>query len=152
MAAAMLRVLTLATLFPSAAQPSTGVFVEHQTVGLAALPDVELEVVSPVGIPLWPLSLHPHYAPRARLPERERWKGLTVHRPHYPVWPGISQAGTARTIARTLLPMLRELRQSFQFDIIDAEFFWPDGPAAMALSQAIGVPFSVKARGADIHY
>jgi len=34
--------------------------------------------------------------------------------------------------------------------VIDAEFFWPDGPAAMRLAQALGVPFSIKARGSDI--
>jgi glycosyltransferase involved in cell wall biosynthesis len=55
-------------------------------------------------------------------------------------------------MAAALLPMLRQLRVRFPFDVIDAEFFWPDGPAAMLLSRALGVPFSVKARGADIQY
>ena len=36
--------------------------------------------------------------------------------------------------------------------MIDAEFFWPDGSAAMHLAEALGVPFSIKARGSDIHY
>lgn len=148
----MLRVLTLATLFPNDAAPSLGVFVERQTLGLAALPDVELQVVSPIGLPLWPLSLHPHYAPRADLPERELWKGIEVHRPRYRVWPRFGEAGTARSMARSLLPLLRDMRKRFAFDVIDAEFFWPDGPAAMTLSSALGIPFSVKARGADIHY
>ena len=35
--------------------------------------------------------------------------------------------------------------------MIDAEFFWPDGPAAMRLAAELGVPFSIKARGSDIH-
>ena len=148
----MLRVLTLATLFPSAAAPQLGVFVERQTLGLAALPDVELEVVSPLGLPLWPLSLHPHYAPRRHLPARETWKGLTVHRPRFHVWPRLAPTGAARTIARTILPLLREIRHRFAFDVIDAEFFWPDGPAAMHLSRMLGVPFSIKARGGDIDY
>jgi glycosyltransferase involved in cell wall biosynthesis len=55
-------------------------------------------------------------------------------------------------MADALLPMLRDLRERFRFDVIDAEFFWPDGPAAMHLSRALGVPFSIKARGADIQY
>jgi hypothetical protein len=58
----MLRVLTLSTLFPNDAQPTFGVFVERQTLGLAARSDVELEVVSAIGLPPWPLSRHPHYA------------------------------------------------------------------------------------------
>jgi teichuronic acid biosynthesis glycosyltransferase TuaC len=147
----MLRVLTLATLFPNGARPTFGLFVERQTRTLAALPDVELQVVAPVGVPAWPLSRHGHYAPLAALPLKETLDGLVVHRPRYRVWPGIGKAGTARAMAAALLPMLREIRAHFPFDVIDAEFFWPDGPAAMRLARALGVPFSIKARGSDIH-
>jgi glycosyltransferase involved in cell wall biosynthesis len=148
----MLRVLTLSTLFPNSAQPTLGVFVERQTLGLAALDDVEVEVVSPVGLPPWPLTMHPHYAPRARLPHEERWKGLCVHRPRFRTLPRLGERAAAKTMARTLLPFLRQVRERFPFDVIDAEFFWPDGPAAMHLSRALGVPLSIKARGADIQY
>lgn len=147
----MLRVLTLSTLFPHAARPTLGVFVERQTLGLAAHGDVALEVVSPAGLPVWPLSRHPHYAPLARLPEVEDWKGLAVHRPRYRVWPGIGQAGTARRMADAVLPVLRGIRARFPFDVIDAQYFWPDGPAAVQLGKALGVPVSIKARGSDIH-
>ena len=152
MGPAMLRVLTLASLFPHGAKPTLGVFVERQTLGLAARDDVELEVVSPIGLPVWPFSLHPHYAPRSRLPQRESWKGLTVHRPRFRVWPRIGTAGAAARMAAALLPLLREIRARFPFDVIDAEFFWPDGPAAVRLGEALGVPVSIKARGADIHH
>ena len=148
----MLRVLTLSTLFPHAAQPTLGVFVERQTLGLAALDGVGLEVVSARGLPIRPLSLHPHYAARARLPERETWKGLPVHRPRFRTWPGLGAALAGKAMAAALLPKLRRLRESFPFDVIDAEFFWPDGVAAMHLSRALGVPFSVKARGSDVNF
>ncbi len=55
-------------------------------------------------------------------------------------------------MANAVLPLLRRIRERFPFDVIDAEFFWPDGPAAMHLARKLGVPFSVKARGADIQY
>lgn len=147
----MLRVLTLSTLFPNGVQPTLGIFVERQTLGLAARPDVELEVVAPVGLPIWPLALHPHYAPLRALPAGEDWHGLRVHRPRYRVWPRIGAAATAKAMADALLPKLRAIRERFAFDLIDAEYFWPDGPAAMRLADALGVPFSVKARGSDIH-
>ncbi len=146
----MLRVLTLSTLFPNAARPTLGVFVERQTLGLAARDDVEVEVVAPIGLPVWPLARHAHYAPGAALPLREEWKGLTVHRPRFRVWPKIGEARSARALARALLPELRALRRRFPFDVIDAEFFWPDGVAAAALGHAVGVPVSIKARGSDI--
>ena len=147
----MLRVLTLSTLFPNGAQPNLGGFVARQTHALAAQPAVQVEVVAPVGLPLWPLSLHSRYAPLRKLPLSETVDGLVVHRPRYRVWPGLGQRGTAARLAAALLPLLKAIRRRFAFDVIDAEFFWPDGPAAMRFAEALGVPFSVKARGADIH-
>ena len=147
----MLRVLTLATLFPNGLRPTLGVFVERQTQALAAREGVEVRVVAPVGLPLWPLSLHPHYAPLRSLPRDEVRNGLRVHRPPYRVWPKLGVAGTARRMAGALLPVLRRIREDYPFDVIDAEFFWPDGPAAALLAQALDVPFSIKARGSDIH-
>jgi teichuronic acid biosynthesis glycosyltransferase TuaC len=144
----MLRVLTLSTLYPDSGRPSFGIFVERQTLALAARDEVEVEVVAPVGLPPAPLTFHPHYRTRARLPAEERRWGLAVHRPRFRVWPGLGGAGAARTLAAAVLPLARGLR----FDVIDAEFFWPDGVAAMHLAEALGVPFSIKARGSDVHF
>ncbi len=144
----MLRVLTLSTLFPSAAEPALGPFVARQTLELARQPGIALEVASPVGLPRWPLSLHPHYAARAALPAEESWEGIKVHRPRFAVWPKLGAARTPAAIADAMTPLVR----SGGFDAIDAEFFWPDGPAAAILSRRLGIPFSIKARGSDIHY
>jgi len=148
----MLRVLTLSTLFPHVGQPNLGVFVERQTLGLAARGDVLVEVVSPIGLPPGPLARHPHYAQLAELPLEEEWKGLAVHRPRFPVLPVVGAPFAAWSMAQAILPTLRRIRERFPFDVIDAEYFWPDGPAAQRLSRALGVPFSIKARGSDIQY
>ncbi|AYJ87177.1 glycosyltransferase family 4 protein [Sphingomonas paeninsulae] len=146
----MLRVLTLATLFPDATRPQFGPFVERQTMELAALPDVEVRVIAPIGIP--PLGrLFSRYRKLAALSAQEVWKGLTVYRPRFAHLPGVSGRLDAALLARDLVPLLREIRAEFAFDVIDAEFFFPDGPAAVALGKAFGVPVSIKARGADIH-
>jgi teichuronic acid biosynthesis glycosyltransferase TuaC len=144
----MLRVLTLSTLYPDPGRPQFGVFVERQTLALAARPGVEVEVVAAVGLPPWPLTLHPHYRERRGLAARELRNGLAVHRPRFRTWPRLEGAGTARSLAAGALPVARALA----CDVVDAEFFWPDGVAAMHLAEALGVPFSVKARGSDIHY
>ncbi|HEX4736969.1 MAG TPA: glycosyltransferase [Allosphingosinicella sp.] len=148
----MLRVLTLSTLFPDSSRPAFGVFVERQTRALAAREDVAVEAVAPIGLPPWPLSLHPHYRPRRHLPRLEQWKGLTVHRPIFPVLPPFGTIWAAKRLTETLLPLLREIRGRFPFDVIDAEFFWPDGVAAARLGRALGVPVSIKARGSDIDH
>jgi glycosyltransferase involved in cell wall biosynthesis len=144
----MLRVLTLATLFPDAARPDFGRFVLRQTQALAAREGVGVTVVAPVGLPPWPLSLHPHYRRRTTLPEQEVFEGLEVHRPRFRVLPRIGEAGAGKAVARAVLPLARRLRP----DVVDAEFFWPDGVAAMHVARALGIPFSVKARGSDIAY
>ncbi len=147
----MLRVLTLSTLFPDVSRPTFGPFVERQTLGLAAHPDVELRVVAPVGIP--PLGrFHPRYRRLAQLPDVETWKGLAVYRTPFGHIPGVGGGWDARALARALRRPLKGIREQFQFDVIDAQFFWPDGPAAIALGAELGVPVSIKARGADIHY
>ena len=144
----MLRVLTLSTLYPDRGRPSFGIFVERQTLALAEREGVQIEVAAPVGLPPWPLTAHPHYRARARLPEKELRNGIAVHRPRFRTWPLLGGAGAARSLAAAVLPLARALR----CHVIDAEFFWPDGVAAMHLAEALGLPFSVKARGSDVHF
>lgn len=148
---AILRVLTLSTLFPDANRPTFGIFVERQTLGLAARDGVEVQVVAPLGLPPGPLKQIGHYRIRAALPSVEVWKGITVHRSRFLHIPGPGTRLTPSSMARKLLPFLRKLRREFPFDIIDAEYFWPDGVAAARLGKALNVPVSIKARGSDIN-
>lgn len=148
----MLRVLTLASLFPDASRPNFGIFVERQTRGLAALPDVEVRVIAPRGLPPAPLDRFAAYRALRHLPREEQWRGLSVHRPRFLNLPGTAGRFHAAMLARALMPLIDRLRRIFPFDVIDAEFFFPDGPAAVALGRRYGVPVSIKARGADIHH
>ena len=148
----MLRVLTLSTLFPDVTRPNIGVFVEQQTLGLAARGDVELRVVAPIGVPPWPLSGVSQYRGFRGVAEREDWKGLDVRRPRFVTIPGTGGRFHVAALIRRLIPLLTEIRRDFAFDVIDAEFFFPDGPAAVALGAHFGVPVSIKARGADVHH
>ena len=148
----MLRVLTLSSLFPDATRPNFGVFVERQTLGLAARPDVALTVSAPVGLPPVPLDRRGRHARLASLPRVEGWKGVTVHRPRFRAWPLTAGRWHAAALARAVTPVLDRLAAGEGFDVIDASFFFPDGVAAVALGRRYGVPVSIKARGADIHH
>ncbi len=148
----MLRVLTLSSLFPDVSRPNFGVFVERQTLGLAAHPDVELKLVAPIGLPPFPLSRLGRYAALSALPRHEVWKGVETWRPRFVNLPGTGGRFHAAMLAARLKPLLRAIRRDFAFDVIDASFFFPDGVAAVALGHAFGVPVSIKARGADIHH
>jgi glycosyltransferase involved in cell wall biosynthesis len=81
------------------------------------------------------------------------WKGLHVARPRLLTLPGVSGPINPILLYYAVRPVLRRWRQAgFPFDVIDAQFFYPDGPAAAMLATEFGVPFSIKARGEDIHY
>jgi teichuronic acid biosynthesis glycosyltransferase TuaC len=148
----MLRVLVLSTLFPDASRPNFGVFVERQTLGLADREGVTLQVVAPRGIPPWPLATLSQYRALANLPDEERWKGLRVHRPRFLNIPGTGGRHHAAMLMRSLVPLLARIRRDFPFDVINAEFFFPDGVAAVELGRRFGVPVAIKARGSDIDH
>lgn len=147
----MLRVLTLSTLFPDASRPNFGIFVERQALALVERVDVEVRVVAPRGIPPWPLSQHPRYRALAALPEQETWKGLEVVRPRFVNFPGTGGVPHAQMMALAAAPAIEAIRRDFPFDLIASEFFYPGGPAAVALGRRFGVPVSITARGSDIH-
>ena len=147
-----LNVLTLSTLFPNAAAPNFGIFVERQTAELAGRPEADVTVINPVGIPPWPLNKHKQYSALNALAEHESWHELNVYRPRFKLIPMIGGPHNPRRIAAAILPLVKALHEQRPFDIIDAEFFYPDGPAAMRLADALNIPFTIKARGADIHH
>ena len=148
----MLHVLTLSSLFPDATRPNFGVFVERQTAALMARPGVAVRVVAPIGLPVWPLARASRFRAQAALPLRETWHGLDVSRPRFVTVPGTGGRFHVATLVRALGPVLDALWAEQRFDVIDASFFFPDGPAAVAMGRRYGVPVSIKARGADIHH
>lgn len=144
----MLRLLSLTSAYPDREWTGVGSFVEHQLRALAARPGVEVEVVAPIGLPPFPLSLAPRHRRERALPRVEMLNGLRVHRPRFRRLP-FDGRRRVDAMVRALRPVLESIRRRFAFDILQAEFFWPDGLAAMRLAQALGVPFSIKARGGD---
>lgn len=147
-----LRVLSLATLYPNAAAPNFGVFVARQMEAVVRTGAVDLTLVNPVGLPPFPLDRHPRYRSLRGLPERETWHGVDVLRPRFRLLPAIGGRFNPRAIVRAVWPIVRRLHAAQPFDLVDAQFFYPDGPAAVRLAAALGVPCSIKARGADIHH
>jgi len=147
-----LRVLSLSTLYPSDQNPSFGIFVERQMQAVARQGEVDLTLVNPIGLPPFPLSLHPRYRPLQTLPEQELRGGVNVLRPRFTLLPKIGARFNAGAIVRAVLPIARHLHAERPFDLVDAQFFHPDGYAAVRIAAVLGLPVSIKARGADIHY
>lgn len=147
-----LRILSLCSLFPGESRPNFGIFVERQMAVLAATGAAQLTIIAARGLPPFPLSLHSHYRALTAEPEVESWKGLSVHRPRFTVWPGSEGRWTVSAMTKAVLPLARRLHAEKPFDLIDAQFFFPDGPVAARIGKELGLPWSIKARGADIHH
>ena len=145
----MKRLLSIATLYPNAHQPRFGPFVARQLEALAARGDWDVTVVNPIGVP--PLALG-RYKPLAEAAVTGVEHGVTVHRPRFTLVPRLGGPVNPAMIARAVRPLARRLHALAAFDLVDAQVFYPDGPAAATVAGALGLPLSIKARGADISY
>ncbi len=152
MSARPLRVLTFSTLFPNAASPGWGIFVETRLRHLVASGRVESRVIAPVP---WFPSTNPRfgqYAAFARAPRSEQRFGLQVEHPRYPVIPKVGMSVAPALLAAWSAPAVRRLFASgFDFDLIDAHYYYPDGVAAALLGEWFGRPVVITARGTDIN-
>ncbi|GGD53739.1 glycosyltransferase [Erythrobacter arachoides] len=145
----MPRVLSLATLYPNAHLPRFGTFVARQMEALAARGDWEVTVINPIGVP--PFATGRYRALAASAVDGVEG-GVTVLRPRFTLIPRLGGPLNPWLIARKVLPLARGLHAERSFDLVDAQFFYPDGPAAARIATALGLPLSIKARGADISH
>ncbi len=145
----MKHVLALSTLYPNPVNPRFGTFVARSLEALAKRGDWRVTLVNPIGLP--PLALG-RYRPLADLPEVSEEGGITVHRPRFTLIPRIGARRNAGAIARACLPLVRRIHAATPIDMLDAQFFFPDGPAAAEIARATGLPLSIKARGSDISF
>lgn len=148
-----MKILSFTTLFPNAAQPIHGVFVENRLRQLAATKAVEVRVVAPV--PWFPFkgAWAGSYAKYARAPHREVRHGLDVLHPRYPVIPKIGVSAAPTMLAWSMRPVIaRIIREGFDFDALDAHYFYPDGVAAAWLGKWFNKPVVITGRGTDLNY
>ena len=146
-----MKILTFSTLYPHAARPSHGIFVETRLRHLLASGKVESRVVAPVP---WFPSRNPRfgaYAVHAAAPREERRHGIQVLHPRYPLLPKIGMTLTPFLLAWAVRPAIGRILSSFAFDLIDAHYFYPDGVAAILLGRHFGKPVVITARGTDVN-
>lgn len=147
-----MRVLSISTLFPNPVRPAFGIFVGNQMRAVYARGDVDLTMINPIGMPPWPLSRLAHYDRLRKVPEQSDEVGLPVHYPRFTVIPKIGGDDNPERIVRAILPLVRRLHAEQAFDLVDAQFFFPDGPAAATIARELNLPLTIKSRGADIHF
>jgi len=114
---------------------------------LAARGDWEVHLVNPVGVP--PIAMG-RYAPLADAAVSGKEHGVHVHRPRFTLIPAVGGPFNPAMIVRAVLPLAKRLQALHPFDVVDAQFFYPDSPAAARIAAKLGLPLAIKARGADI--
>jgi teichuronic acid biosynthesis glycosyltransferase TuaC len=147
-----IKILTFSTLYPNAAQPTHGIFVENRLRHLLDSGEIEVKVVAPV--PWFPLAnpAFGKYGKFAKVPSHEVRHGIEIWHPRYWVLPKIGMSIAPILMARAVKKTVRKIReQGFDFDLIDAHYFYPDGVAACIVANRLGKPFVVTARGTDIN-
>jgi len=146
---AVVRILTFTTLYPNAAQPRHGLFVEHRLRRLVGENELRASVVAPV--PWFPFRSPRFgiYARYAAAPLREERFGIDIEHPRYLVLPKLGMSVAPLLLARAGLVAIRRL--ATDFDLVDAHYFYPDGVAAAMIAQQLKKPLVITARGSDIN-
>lgn len=146
------RTLLFSTLYPSASRPTHGIFVETRLRELLKSGAVETRVVAPVP---WFWSTDERWGERAamaRTPARETRHGIDVRHPRYPLLPKVGMTTAPLLLALASVSACRQLiREGFDFDVIDAHYYYPDGVAAALLARWFNKPLTITARGTDLN-
>jgi glycosyltransferase involved in cell wall biosynthesis len=147
-----MKIVTFGTLYPDSTRPHHGVFVEHRLLHLLKRGGIEARVVAPV--PWFPLKspIFGDYAAYAAVPRREVRSGVEVRHPRFIMIPKVGMTWQPRALASAAAPVMRALAdEGFDCDLIDAQYFYPDGVAAIRLGAKLGKPVVITARGTDVN-
>ncbi len=146
-----MNILVFTTLYPNAAQPNHGIFVENRVRELRRHTGWHFRVVAPV--PWFPFrgARWGAWSQFARVPRVEERDGIVVHHPRYLVIPALSWRVAPLFIALAAYGLLRRLHQESPVELVDAHFLFPDGAAAVMLARRLGVPVFMTARGSDVN-
>jgi teichuronic acid biosynthesis glycosyltransferase TuaC len=147
-----IRILLFSSLFPCSVRPIHGIFVETRLRELIKTGQVVSKVIAPVPWFPWAGERFGEYGLFAATPRFEQRNGLDVYHPRYFLPPKVGMNLAPHTMAMAALPVIKKLiRDGFDFDLIDAHYYYPDGVAAGIIAKELGKPFVVTARGTDLN-
>ena len=138
-----MKILVLTSVFPNHKQPGLGVFVRERMFKVAE--QCELKVVAPVAwFPLIHL-LRKNYRPPVAFHEIQN--DIEVFHPKFFNIPRYFKFLDGFFFFLCSLYTLRTIRKTFDFDVIDAHFTYPDGFGAVLLGKYFRRPVTITVRG-----
>src|SRR3954451_20024377 len=133
------RLLTFSTLFPHAARPNHGIFVENRLRHLLAGGEAASVVLAPVPwfpsgastvlAPMlwfpWGAARFGDWAVNARAPRTETRHGIRILHPRFPVIPKAGMSLAPWLLYRAMVPVVAGLlAEGHRFDAIDAHYVY----------------------------
>ena len=143
----MRHLLSISTLYPTPLRPRFGTFVQSSLEALAKRGDWKVTVINPLGVPPIPFG---RYRPLTTLEPFTEEGGVAIHRPRFTLIPKLGARRNPDAIVRAVMPLVRAIHARHPIDVVDAQFFYPDGPAAARIARKLGLPHAIMARGSDI--
>jgi glycosyltransferase involved in cell wall biosynthesis len=147
-----MKLLTFSTLYPNNIKNNHGVFVEQRLRKLLELEGIDAKVVAPV--PWFPLKSERfgEYAKFARVADKEVRNNIPIFHPKFLVIPKVGMILAPFLLAISTLFLVKKfIKNKFDFDLIDAHYFYPDGIAAVIIGKLLNKPVIITARGTDIN-
>ena len=144
-----MHVLTFTSLFPNNIWPNHGVFTRERIAPLLATNLSTFKVVAPV--PYFPpVKLGDRWL-FSRVVRQETNEGIEVFHPRYLMTPKAGMTTYGLLMFLSVLPTVKRIRRRYDFDIIDAQYVYPDGFAGVLLGRYFGKPVVITAHGTDLN-
>ena len=88
---------------------------------------------------------------KSKIPKVEYCDGLEIHHPRFMLIPKVLKWTDGLLFALSIFGACRRLKRSFNPDIIDAHWAYPDGFAAYLIGRVLQRPVVVTVRGSDVN-
>ena len=145
-----MKVLVISHMYPSAVNPSYGIFI-HKQVNALKSQGYEVKVVSPVPYTPWPLPLlRKKWEDYASIPRQDFIAGDRINYPRYLEFPRslfLEYSGFFMYLG--IKKLIDRIYEVFPFDLIHAHVALPDGQAANYLKKKYKVPTVITVHGQD---
>jgi glycosyltransferase involved in cell wall biosynthesis/peptidoglycan/xylan/chitin deacetylase (PgdA/CDA1 family) len=135
-----MKILVITNLFPNTQEPTRAVFNFQQVKALKEICD--LKVVAPV--------VHFRYSV-AQVSLKEDIEGIETFHPRYFVIPKIMRFLYGWLFYLGIQKTVKELAETFRFDVILATWAYPDAFAAALIARKLHKPLIIKVHGSDIN-
>ena len=144
-----MKILVFTSLFPNNVWPTQGVFIKERMWAFSKLEGVALKVVAPV--PYFPPIKIGQRSQYRQVVQQEVVEGVEVTHPRYLMAPKIGMSLYGLFLCLSVLSHLKRIQKTFDFDVIDSHFVYPDGFAAVLLGKILKKPVTISARGSDVN-